>query len=90
MENQKETMIVGMADDNLPINRSCGVLMGIIGILGCVSVLPFIKKPVRESLQLSMSGIGMVLTMFTVISKATEQRTTSLESTNNKSDGQEN
>ena len=78
-----------MEDDNLPIGRTCGVLMGIVGILGCVSVLPFVKKPVRESLQLSMTGIGMVLSLFTIISKATEQRTTSLES-NNKSYGQKN
>jgi hypothetical protein len=88
MENQRET-IVGIADDNLPINRACGVLMGIVGILGCISVLPIVKKPVRESLQLSMSGIGMVLSLFTIISKTTEQRTTSLELTN-KTDGQEN
>ena len=88
MENRKE-MTVGMEDDNLPIGRSCGVLMGIVGILGCISVLPFVKKPVRDSLQLSMTGIGMVLSLFTIISKATEQRTTSLES-NNKSYGQKN
>ena len=88
MENQRET-IAGTTDDNLPINRSCGVLMGIIGILGCISVLPFVKKPVRDSLQLSMTGIGMVLSLFTIISKATEQRTTSLELTN-KTNGQEN
>jgi len=73
MENQKETMIVGMEDDKL-INRSCGVLMGVIGILGCISVLPVVKKPVRDSLQLSMSGIGIVLSLFTIISKATEQK----------------
>ena len=88
MENQRET-IAGTTDDNLPINRSCGVLMGIIGILGCISVLPFVKKPVRDSLQLSMTGIGMVLSLFTIISKATEQKTTSLELTN-KTNGQEN
>jgi hypothetical protein len=88
MENQRET-IAGTTDDNLPINRSCGVLMGIVGILGCISVLPFVKKPVRDSLQLSMTGIGMVLSLFTIISKATEQRTTSLELTN-KTNGQEN
>jgi hypothetical protein len=63
--------------------------MGIVGILGCISVLPFVKKPVRDSLQLSMTGIGMVLSLFTIISKATEQRTTSLELTN-KTNGQEN
>ena len=88
MENQRE-MIVGTTDDNLPINRSCGVLMGIVGILGCISVLPFVKKSVRDSLQLSMTGIGMVLSLFTIISKATEQKTTSLELTN-KTNGQEN
>jgi energy-converting hydrogenase Eha subunit E len=62
-----------MEDDKL-INRSCGVLMGVIGILGCISVLPVVKKPVRDSLQLSMSGIGIVLSLFTIISKATEQK----------------
>lgn len=60
-------------EDDRTINRASGILMGVIGILGCISILP-LKKPVRESLQLSMSGIGIVLSLFTIISNATEKQ----------------
>ena len=66
MENQRKTVIVEMEDDRT-ITRACGVLTGIIGILGVV--MPFTKQNVRESLQLSMMSIGISLSLLSIISK---------------------
>jgi hypothetical protein len=52
-----------------PIDRACGILIGTIGIMGCL--MPFCKRPVKDALQLSMTGIGIVLSVFSVISKTT-------------------
>ena len=68
MENQRKTVIVEMEDDRT-ITRACGVLTGIIGILGVV--MPFTKQNVRESLQLSMISIGISLYLLSIISKTT-------------------
>lgn len=68
MENQKETEIVEMEDDRT-ITRACGVLTGIIGILGVV--MPFTKQQVRESLQISMMSLGISLSLLSIISKTT-------------------
>ena len=56
-----------------PIDKACGILMGIMGILGCT--IPFVKQPLREAIQYSISGIGVVLTLFTVISRTTNEKT---------------
>lgn len=58
-----------MAEDR-SIDRACGILIGVMGVLGCIT--PFTKKPLRDSLQMSISGIGIVLSLFTVISKTTK------------------
>lgn len=55
-----------------PIDRACGILIGTIGIMGCI--MPFCKKPVRDALQVSMTGIGIVLSVFSVISKSTNNK----------------
>lgn len=68
MESQKETEIVEMEDDR-SITRACGVLTGIIGILGVV--MPFTKQQVRESLQISMMSLGISLSLLSIISKTT-------------------
>ena len=68
MESQKETEIVEMEDDRT-ITRACGVLTGIIGILGVV--MPFTKQQVRESLQISMMSLGISLSLLSIISKTT-------------------
>ena len=68
MENQRKAVIVEMEDDRT-ITRACGVLTGIIGILGVV--MPFTKQKVRESLQLSMISIGISLSLLSIISKTT-------------------
>ena len=60
-------------EDDRTITRACGVLTGIIGILGIV--MPFTtKQPVRESLQLSMMSIGISLSLLSIISKATNNK----------------
>ena len=78
-------------EDDRSVTRACGVLTGIIGILGIV--MPFTKQPIRESLQISMMGLGISLSMLSIISKATEQKVVSQQSlkfNNNESNGQKN
>ena len=84
--NQDE-MIEKMESINVrAIDRANGILIGIVGLMGVV--MPFTKQTLRDSLQMGMAGIGLTITLFTLISKSTEQ-TTSLE-LNNKSNGQKN
>lgn len=81
MENPKRTVIVEMEDDR-SITRACGVLTGIIGILGIV--MPFTKQQVKESLQLSMMSIGISLSLLSIISITTNKSyTTSLKDQTN-------
>ena len=78
-------------EDDRSVTRACGVLTGIIGILGIV--MPFTKQHIRESLQISMMGLGISLSMLSIISKATEQKVVSQQSlkfNNNESNGQKN
>ena len=70
MEVKKNNVVI-TADR--PIDRACGILLGVMGILGCA--IPFVKQPMREALQYSVSGIGTVLTIFTIISKTTNETT---------------
>ena len=87
MVMNQEEMIEEMEDVNIrTIDRASGILIGIVGLMGVA--MPFTKQPLRESLQLGMAGIGLTISLFTLISKSTE-RTTSLE-LNNKSNGQKN
>ena len=53
-----------MEEDNA-LDRSCGILTLVIGILGIA--MPFTKKPVREAIQLSMTGVGIILSIYSVI-----------------------
>ena len=70
-----------------PIDRACGVLTGVIGILGCMTVLP-IKQQLKEAFQISMAGIGISLSILSIISKTTNNK--SLTINNNKQNGQKN
>jgi hypothetical protein len=59
---------MGIIEDR-PIDRAIGILMGTVGIMGCI--MPFTKQPMRDAFQISMAGIGAVLTIYSVISKTT-------------------
>lgn len=62
MTDDKETI----AADN-PIERACGVLLGTMGIMGCI--VPFCKPALREALKISITGIGAIYSIMTIISK---------------------
>lgn len=72
-------MIVITMEDDSSISRAIGILTGIIGIMGVV--MPFTKQPLRESLQISMMGVGISLSLLSIISKTT--KTTSLNNQTN-------
>ena len=62
-----------VVEDRRSIDRACGILMGTIGIMGCI--MPFCKNPsLKEAFQLCMTGIGTVLTIYSIISKTTNNK----------------
>ena len=70
--NPDEITIEEVEDINRPIDRANGILIGIVGLMGVI--MPFTKQPIRESLQIGMAGLGLTISLFTIISKTTKQQ----------------